>query len=131
MSAPGARRARPRIELPANFTPTHATAGLVGFPAVDLFGPLGAEVVARFFGRVVRISGRRCSDGGAPGGPYGRSVYIRNTVNGRVRYATHLDLLYLSVGERVWPGRSIGTVCDAAVAGKPGTTHVHLGMFTP
>jgi murein DD-endopeptidase MepM/ murein hydrolase activator NlpD len=107
--------------------PTHATAGLPGYPAIDVFGPAGAPVVAGFYGRVRRISGRPCSLGGTAGGAYGQSLYVRNGVTGTDRYLTHLDALHVSVGDRVWPRKVLGTVCDAAVSGKPGTSHVHYG----
>ena len=116
------------IRLPSTFTPTHMTSGLDGFPAVDVFGSPGALVVAGFWGRVTRLSGHPCSDGGSPGGAYGRSVYVHNAVNGRTRYVTHLDRVLVTLGQRIKPGTVIGTVCDSAVSGKPGTTHVHLGM---
>jgi murein DD-endopeptidase MepM/ murein hydrolase activator NlpD len=64
---------------------------------------------------------------GSPGGPYGRSVYIKNAVTGSERFVTHLDELAVKVGDLIRPGSIIGTVCDSAVSGKPGTTHVHLG----
>jgi murein DD-endopeptidase MepM/ murein hydrolase activator NlpD len=120
-----------RLRLPPAFTPTHETAGLAGFPAVDLFAAPRTEVVADFYGVVVRISGRRCCDGGSPGGAYGQSVYITNRGNGYERYATHFDRLFVTVGQRISPGSRIGTVCDSAVTGKPGTSHVHLGMRRP
>lgn len=119
------------IHLPARFTPTHATAGLDGFPAVDLFGLPRELVRAEFYGRVTRISGRAPSAGGSPGGAYGRSVYVRNAVNGVTRYLTHLDELAVDVGTYVRPGTIIGTVCDSKVSGKPGTTHVHMGSTAP
>lgn len=100
---------------------------MAGYPALDCFGAAGSLVVARFYGRVHKISGRRCSLGGHPGGSYGRSVYVKNFVTGVDRYLTHLDELHLELGSRVWPGRTVGTVCDSAVSGKPGTSHVHYG----
>ena len=116
------------ITLAPRITPTHSTAGLPGFPAVDVFGRPGALVVADFFGKVTRISGRRCSLGGVPGGAYGRSVYVKNAVTGVVRYVTHLDALAVSVGDLIAPGTVLGTLCDSAVSGKPGTTHAHYGI---
>jgi hypothetical protein len=80
---------------------------------------------------VHKISGRRCADGGVPGGSYGRSVYVRNYIAGIDRYLTHLEELHLKLGDRVWPGRTIGTVCDSAVSGKPGSSHVHYGSTQP
>ncbi len=116
------------VELPADFLPTHLTAGLPGYPAIDIFGEPGSEVVSSFYGRVRRVSGRDCSAGGPPGGAYGRSVYLLNHANGWERYLTHLDELRVRLGDRVGPGSVIGTLCDAALAGKPHTTHCHMGL---
>lgn len=118
------------VYLEAEFRPTHQTAGLPGYPAVDVFGRPGALVVARFFGKVRRLSGRACSLGGSAGGAYGRSVYIRNEVTGTDRYVTHLDCLAVSVGDLIGPGTIIGTVCDAAGTGRPGTSHAHYGKHS-
>ena len=115
------------VYLPSAFRSTHDTDGLDGYPAIDVFGRPGALVVARFYGRVRRISGRACALGGVPGGAYGRSVYVFNRLNGQERYVTHLDALAVGVGDYVRPGTIIGTVCDAARSGKPGTSHAHLG----
>lgn len=116
------------ITLPRRFRATHQTAGLPGYPAIDVFGRPGALVLADFFGKVRRISGRACSLGGTAGGAYGRSVYIRNEVTGTERYVTHLDCLAVSVGDLIAPGTVVGTLCDSAVSHKPGTTHAHLGQ---
>lgn len=107
---------------------THATAGLTGYPAVDVFGRPGALVVAGFYGKVRRISGRKAALGGVPGGAYGMSVYVENAEAGIDRYVTHMDCLAVSVGDHVTPGTIIGTVADSAVSGKPGTSHVHYGI---
>jgi hypothetical protein len=88
-------------------------------------------VVSGFWGRVVRISGRDCLEGGTPGGAYGRSVYVRNVLNGVTRYATHFHQLFVREGSLVRPGSILGSPCNAALAGKPGTTHIHLGENRP
>ncbi len=119
---------RGSLVLPARFTPTHLTAGLPGYPAIDLFGPPDQPVRADFTGIVRRISGRACALGGKPGGAYGRSLYIASRGPGVDRYLTHLDLLYVVVGDRIVPGTLLATICDAAGAGKPGTSHVHYGL---
>jgi hypothetical protein len=56
---------------------------------------------------------------------------VRNRITGVDRYLTHLAELHVGVGDRVWPGRTIATICDAALAGKPGTSHVHYGSTRP
>jgi hypothetical protein len=110
------------------FAPTHETAGLPGYPAIDVFGRPGQVVAAGFYGRVRRITGRACSAGGTPGGAYGRSLYIENAPAGLERYITHLDYLLVGVGDAVWPGRCLATLCDSGRSGKPGTTHAHMGL---
>jgi murein DD-endopeptidase MepM/ murein hydrolase activator NlpD len=115
------------VSLPSEFAPTHPTAGLPGYPAIDVFGAPGAQVVVEFWGWVRKVSGKPPAAGGQPGGPYGRSVYLLNRVNGVERFLTHLDRLDLAVGQHVRPGQIIGTVADSAVSGKPGTSHVHMG----
>lgn len=116
------------IFLPSRFTATHPTDGLPGFPAIDLFGSPRELVAAGFWGKVTRVSGHAPSDGGRPHGPYGRSVYVTSSGLGIVRFLTHLDELAVKVGDAVKPGSIIGTVCDSAVSGLPGTTHVHYGL---
>jgi len=113
------------IELPPGFKPTHETAGLPGFPAVDVFGQPREMVRVHFWGRVVRVSGHPPWEGGSPGGAYGRSLYIENKANGITRFLTHLDELAVAVGDNIRPGQVVATVCDSKVSGKPGTTHVH------
>lgn len=115
------------IRLPATFKPTHETAGLPGYPAIDVFGQPGETVTAGFTGTVRRISGRPCSSGGTPGGAYGQSLYIVSP-NGDDRYMTHLNRLFVEVGDNVRPGTAIATLCDSRVSGKPGTTHCHYGL---
>ncbi len=117
--------------LPPSYVPTHQTGGLPGFPAIDVFAPAGAPVVAGFWGRVVKISGRDVSQGGVPGGAYGRSVYVLNLRTGVERYVTHMEKLRVRLGTQVKPGRHLGTVADSAVSGKPGTSHAHLGTRRP
>lgn len=115
------------IRLPASFKPTHNTAGLPGYPAVDVFGQPNEIVTVGFHGTVRRISGHPCSEGGKPGGAYGQSLYIVSP-NGDDRYITHLNRLLVKVGDKVQPGDEIATLCNSAVSGKPNTTHAHYGL---
>jgi hypothetical protein len=62
------------------------------------------------------------------GGAYGKSVYVLNLLNGWERYITHLDDVLVVEGDRVWPGRVIGSICSSEVTGSAGTSHVHLGL---
>ncbi len=121
----------PALRLPRTFTPTHQTAGLAGYPAVDVFAAPGTVAEAGFYGRVIRVSGRALSASDRPGGPYGYSLYVHNRVNGWTRYATHLSLLLVGVGAFVWPGRSLGVIALPPVGSPPGSGHVHLGLKIP
>jgi hypothetical protein len=117
--------AKGSLQLPASFVPTHETAGLPGYPAVDVFAAPNTPVLAPADGVVDRLSGRDPNLGGSPGGPYGWSVYL-TSASGRF-YMTHLGSRNVSLGQRVAQGEPIGTVCDSAVSGKPNTSHIHHG----
>ncbi len=116
------------LALPPTFRPTHETGGLPGFPAVDVFGSPYELVRSSFWGIVDRISGRSPALGGRPGGAYGWSIYVVNSPTGTIRFMTHFHELALEVGDQVKPGTILGTIADSAISGKPGTSHIHLGM---
>jgi len=115
------------VVLPARFKATHQTSGLPGFPAVDIFGGAGRPVSSGFGGVVARLSGRACALGGRPGGAYGRSIYVADRRSQDVRFVTHLDELLVEVGDAVWPGRVLATICTPPSGSPPGSSHVHLG----
>ena len=115
------------LQLPESFEPTHETAGLPGYPAVDVFAKPGTCVRAPAAGRIRRQSGRDPRFGGSPGGAYGWSLYLQ-TPDGRDYFLTHFGSIYVAVGDRVDKGSIIGTVCDSAVSHKPGTSHIHMGL---
>lgn len=117
--------AKGSLQLPANFVPSHETAGLPGFPALDVFAAPNTTVLAPADGVVDRLSGRDPKLGGSPGGPYGWSIYL-TTASGRF-YMTHFGSRNVTLGQRVSQGDTIGTVCDSAVSGKPNTSHIHHG----
>ncbi len=119
------------LRLPALFRATHQTAGLPGYPAVDVFAKAGTVARASFFGRVVRVSGRPLSPSDRPGLSYGWSVYVHNRVNGWTRYATHFERLLLDVGAIIVPGRALGLVAVPPVGSPPGSAHIHLGLNRP
>lgn len=115
------------IQLSRTFRPTHQTAGLPGYPAIDHFGKAGETVGAPFAGTVRRLSGHDPSKGGRPGGPYGWSIYLQ-AANGDDAYMTHFGTRKVKVGQKVKRGEIIGTICDSRVSGKPGTSHIHYGL---
>ena len=117
------------IKLPKLFTPTHQTGGLPGYPAVDVFAAPGTVVLAPEYGKIDRLSGKDPSVGGSPGGSYGWTIYLLS-LSGRY-FLTHFGSRRpLSVGDYVTEGQPLGTVCDSAVSGKPGTSHIHVGKNT-
>lgn len=114
------------ILLPRTFTPTHQTAGLPGYPAVDVFAAPGTRVLAPEDGEVTRLSGHDPKDGGVPGGAFGWSVYL--TVPHAIYFLTHFATRTVRVGDRVKQGEMLGTVCDASVAHMPrSSSHIHCG----
>jgi len=119
------------VVLPARFKPTHPTSGLPGFPAVDVFQHAGRPVSTGFGGIVTRISGRPCHLGGRPGGSYGISVYVTDRRTREVRFVTHLEQLLAVVGDAIWPGRVLGTICLPPSGSPPGSAHAHLGHYRP
>lgn len=113
------------IQLPKTYTSTHPTGGLPGYPAIDVFGKPHAKVLAPEGGTVRRLSGRDPSQGGSPGGSYGYSMYL-DTPSADY-FLTHFASRTVSLGTRVAAGQELGTICDSAVSGKPGTSHIHMG----
>ena len=112
-------------QLPRSYKPTHQTAGLPGYPAIDVFGNPGEDVQAPEGGRIRRLSGKDPRKGGMPGGPYGWSIYL-DAPSGDY-YMTHFGSRKVKVGDVVKRGQVIGTICNSSVSGKPGTSHIHLG----
>ncbi len=110
------------LQLPADFVPTHETAGLPGYPAVDVFAKPGTVVLAPADGQVSKLSGHDPGEGGVPGGAYGWSIYLGPY------FLTHLGSRTVTVGQQVRRGDRIGTVCDAKVAHMASSlSHVHEG----
>lgn len=120
-----------RVRLPAEFVPTHQTAGLPGYPAVDVFAPAGSVVEAGFWGRVSKLSGHAPTGHETPGGPYGWSCYVHNRANGLTRYVTHMATRSVRLGAIVTPGTVLGTVAHAPAGSPHGSEHVHLGLHRP
>lgn len=114
------------LQLPESFIPTHATAGLAGYPAIDVFGKPGRVVLSPVDGRVTRWSGEDPARGAyqGAGGPFGWSMYIQGD-NGKTYYLTHMGTRSVSPGQRVKRGQPIGTIGD-----YPGATpdHIHEGV---
>jgi murein DD-endopeptidase MepM/ murein hydrolase activator NlpD len=116
------------LQLPKRFRATHQTGGLPGYPAIDVFARPGTVVLAPASGTIVKLSGRSPAAGGSPGGSYGYSMYLRSEDPKGVYFLTHFGSRIVSFGSRVKEGQPLGTVCDSAVSGKPGTSHIHEGF---
>ena len=135
------------LQLPSHFTPTHETAGLPGFPAVDVFAPSWTPVAAPVDGHVVKLSGRRLPGGpwnpwnraGAtypgetrhpPGGPLGWTLYIAD--DDGVYFVTHLGQVarrLWRVGAPVRRGSYLGKVAPyLELTGGVTPSHVHEGF---
>ncbi len=115
------------LTLPARFRATHETAGLAGYPAVDVFAPAGTLVVAGFSGTVTKLSGRARTGLEGKGRAYGLSVYVRNERSGRTRYATHMRCIAVEVGHVVKVGTVLGQVELPPRSMPASSAHVHLG----
>ena len=114
------------LQLPARFTPTHQTAGLAGYPAIDVFARAGTRVLSPEGGTVRRLSGRPPTPTVRPGGPYGWSLYLA-TATGDY-FLTHFGSLAVRAGQRVKYATALGTVADYTKATNGRTpSHIHEG----
>lgn len=114
------------LQLPSSFTPTHQTAGLDGFPAVDVFAKPGTPAKAPEDGYIHRLSGRDPARGGSPGGAYGWNIYLDSS-SGRY-FMAHWGTRIVVEGQKVRKGQVLGTVCDCAIARMPSSaSHIHVG----
>jgi hypothetical protein len=98
---------------------THETAGLAGYPAVDLFGEPGTPFVAPENGHVVRLSGK----GGTSGQVFGFSVYFKGD-SGKEYFITHLGPDRPAVGSRLAKGDPLGSISPW----DGGSPHAHVGV---
>lgn len=116
------------LQLPENFTPTHQTDGLPGFPAVDLFAAGGTVALAPCAGVIDRLSGHPVTPKAVPGGPYGLSCYLKRKDGGRY-FLTHFATLRVKVGQTVKKGQPLGTVANYSKATNGVTpSHIHEGL---
>jgi phage-related protein/murein DD-endopeptidase MepM/ murein hydrolase activator NlpD len=120
MSATGGR-----LQLPATFASTHQTAGLPGYPAIDVFAKPGTTVLSPIDGIVSRLAGQSPARGAymGPGGPFGWSMYLQG--GGRSYFLTHFGARSVREGQQVQRGQAIGLVGD-----YPGSVpdHIHEGV---
>lgn len=121
------------LQLPSHFTPTHQTAGLPGFPAVDCFAPSGTVVLSPVTGKVIKLSGHPPTPTTTPGGPFGWSIYLQCDRQGTVGvyYLTHFGTRaqIVKLGACIGRGEQIGTVAkfSEATGGKT-PSHIHEGF---
>lgn len=116
----------PVLEL-ASVGSQHETSGLDGYPAHDWFAPAGSPVVSPADGIVTKLSGHNPSSGPtAQHGPFGWSLYIRDTSTGVTYYLTHLLTRTSRLHDRVTRGQLLGTVAPWHLYGLP--DHVHMGV---
>lgn len=111
-----------KLQLPASFSSTHQTAGLPGYPAIDVFGKPGTRVLSPADAVVSRLSGSLSNYTG-PGGPFGYSMYL-DSAKGQY-FLTHLGSRSVQVGDHVKYGQMIGTVADYPFADSD---HIHEGF---
>jgi hypothetical protein len=130
------------VQLPTFITATHQTAGLAGFPAVDIMAKPGTPIRAPEDGMVTRISGHEPTEPPpqGQGGPWGLSIYYIGTQTGNTYYMTHLvkvaavgsykkgDVIGL-IGD--YPGSAADHVHFAIHKGEAAEAHVGSGLFDP
>jgi murein DD-endopeptidase MepM/ murein hydrolase activator NlpD len=130
------------VQLPSFIVPTHQTAGLTGFPAVDIMAKPGTPIRAPEDGVITRISGHEPTEPPpqGQGGPWGLSIYFLGTKSGNTYYMTHLvkvaepgayklgDVIGI-IGD--YPGSSADHVHFAIHPGDSPEAHVASGLFNP
>jgi len=117
-----------RVQLPSHFKHTHQTGGLPGYPAIDIFADAGSVLLSPEPGTIHRWSGRAPTKKAEPGGPYGRTIYLK-TATGDY-FITHLRWRSpkAQVGMRVRRGQILGSIADYTAATNGVTpSHVHMG----
>jgi hypothetical protein len=114
------------VIVPKSFHATHQTAGLPGYPAVDIFAPPGTPVTLAEAGNLTRVSGHdpRLPPPLGQGGPWGLSVYCCGK-SGNVYYLTHLAKV--RHGGPFPAGAVVGVIGDYP-GNAPGADHVHVGL---
>lgn len=118
------------VQLPSHFKPTHQTAGLPGFPAIDVLAPAGAAVLAPATGRIVKLSGHAPTPTSPPGGSYGWSMYLTSR-EGDTYFLTHFGSRssICKVGACIGRGEVIGRVANYSKAtGGVTPNHIHEGL---
>jgi hypothetical protein len=112
----------PRIRLPRVFTPTHDTAGLPNFPAIDVFAAPGTLVMPPEGGTIVfkhYIPWDRVKRVG------GWTIYLQGN-SGNTYFLTHFGNARRN--GRVYRFQSIGRVGE--VPGNWWPAHIHEGKHT-
>jgi murein DD-endopeptidase MepM/ murein hydrolase activator NlpD len=108
------------MQLPATFVPTHQTAGLPGYPAIDVFAPAGTRVLAPAAGTLERTHLILWSLARRVGG---WTTYLEAD-DGSSYFLTHLGEV-LPSGTTVKAGQDIGSV--GVVPHEWWQAHVHEG----
>jgi len=101
------------LHLPESFHPTHPTAGLPGFPAIDVRGPAGAYVTAPEEGELVwphlipwdiqkRVGGWTCYYQGDSGDTYFLTHFASLRDRGRYHKGGVLGIV-AAVPQNAWP----------------------------
>jgi len=116
----------PTVQLPADFTPTHPTDGLSGYPAIDVFCNPGDVGLSPVDGVVWKLSGHDPKEGGPSGGAYGWSAYVKG--DKADYFITHMMKRFVQQDQKVQRGDPIGQAANAEIAHmKESDTHFHVG----
>lgn len=95
------------------------TQGLHGYNAVDLAAPVGTPIMAAADGEVI------ISRTGGWNGGYGNYIVIKHE-NGTQTLYSHNSVNYVSVGDYVKQGQTIGTVGHTGKVSGPTGNHLHF-----
>jgi len=87
---------------------------------IDIFAKRGTPVVAISSGVVSRVR---------TGGLGGKTVWVRDRKSGYNQYYAHLDSQWVSRGQRVVTGDTLGTVGNTGNA-RTTPPHLHFGIYT-
>jgi hypothetical protein len=117
----------PRIRLPRDFKPTHDTAGLPGFPAIDVFAKPGTLVMPPVGGKIVD---KHFIPWNAKTRTGGWTLYLQGN-DGNTYFLTHFALCRRNGPVRRF--QSIGRVGDVPHSWWPAHIHEgkHKGRYDP
>lgn len=86
---------------------------------IDIFAPKGTPALAAVEGRVTRVNENRLG---------GKVVWVTDIKRGQSLYYAHLDSQIVKVGQKVFPGDTIGLIGNTGNA-RTTPPHLHFGIY--